>query len=245
VVTDVSGAYSMLNVQGPQARALIQALTNTDMSHAAFPFGTCREIQIGYQTVLAMRLTYVGELGWELYVPTAFTLPVYDALVDAGRAYDLAHCGYHTLNSLRIEKAYREWAHDIGPHDTPLEAGLAFTCAWDKPGGFVGRDALLQQRAAGLPKRRLVQFLLDDPAPLLYHNEPIYRDGVLNSYTTSAMYGHTLGAALAMGYVVNAEGVSDDYLAGGRYEIEIGGRRYAARAALKPLYDPSNARVRC
>ena len=245
VITDISGAYSMLNVQGPQSRALLQALSAADFSPAGFPFGTCREIQIGYQTLLAMRLTYVGELGWELYVPTAFTLPVYDALIDAGRDFGLAHCGYHTLNSLRIEKAYREWAHDIGSHDTPLEAGLAFTCAWDKPGGFVGQEALQIQRAAGLPRRRLVQFALMDPAPLLYHNEPIYRDGQLNSYTTSAMYGHTIGAAIALGYLVNPEGVSDDYVLSGHYEIEVGARRYAARCALKPFYDPDNARVRC
>jgi heterotetrameric sarcosine oxidase gamma subunit len=244
VVTDVSGAWSMLNVQGPNARALLQKLAQDDLSHAAFPFGTAKEIRIGYQTVLALRLTYVGELGWELYIPTGFTLPVYDALVEAGAEFGLRHCGYHTLNSLRIEKAYREWAHDIGPHDTPLEAGIAFTCAWDKPGGFIGRDALLKQREAGPLTRRLVQFVLEDPRPLLYHNEPIYRDGALMSYTTSAMYGHTLGAAVAMGYVVNPDGVSDEFVNSGRYEIEIGNERFAARASLAPLYDPKNARIR-
>ncbi|MEN9726577.1 MAG: hypothetical protein RL434_943 [Pseudomonadota bacterium] len=244
VVTDVSGSWSMLNLQGPESRALLQQLSDDDLSHEAFPFGTCREIQVGYQSLLAMRLTYVGELGYELYVPTAFTLPVYDALVAAGKAFGLAHCGYHTLNSLRIEKAYREWAHDIGPEDTPLEAGLAFTCAWQKAGGFTGREALLVQREQGLPKRRLVQFLLEDPEPILHHNEPIYRDGELNGYTTSAMYGHTLGAAVAMGYVVNPDGVSDDYVNSGHYEIELGNRRHVARASLKPLYDPTNSRVR-
>ncbi len=244
VVTDVSGAWSMLNLQGPQSRALLQKLSTGDLSNAAFPFGTAREIQIGYQTVLALRLTYVGELGWELYIPTAFTLPVYDALVAAGAEFGLRHCGYHTLNSLRIEKAYREWAHDIGPHDTPLEAGLGFACAWQKPGGFVGLDALQKQRDSGKLARRLVQFVLADPAPLLYHNEPVYRDGVLNSYTTSAMYGHSLGAAVAMGYVVNADGVTDAYIESGRYEIEIGNDRYAARASIAPLYDPKSARVR-
>ena len=245
VVTDVSGHWSMLNLQGPASRALLQSLSNDDFGHAAFPFGTCREVQLGYQTLLAMRLTYVGELGWELYVPTGFTLPVYDALVEAGRAHGLAHCGYHTLNSLRIEKAYREWAHDIGPEDNPLEAGLAFTCAWDKPGGFTGREALLARRAEGQPRRRLVQFVLEDPEPLLFHNEPVYRDGVLNSYTTSAMYGHTLGGAVAMAYVVNPEGVDDDFVASGRFEIEQNGRRYPARASLRPAYDPDNRRVRC
>jgi heterotetrameric sarcosine oxidase gamma subunit len=245
VVTDVTGAYAMLNVQGPHSRALLQAVSSSDFSASAFPFATCREIKIGYQTALAMRITYVGELGWELYIPTAFALPVYDALIEAGKAFGLAHCGYHTLNSLRIEKAYRDWSHDIGPHDTPLEAGLGFTCAWDKPGGFVGREVLLKQRENSPLKRRLAQFVLDDPAPMLYHNEPIYRDGELNSYTTSAMYGHTLGASVAMGYVVNASGVSDDYILSGRYEIDIGGRRFSARCSLKPFYDPGNLRIRC
>jgi heterotetrameric sarcosine oxidase gamma subunit len=244
VLTDVSGAYAMLNVQGPASRALLGALSPDDFSDAAFPFATCREIRIGYQTVLAVRLTYVGELGWELYVPTPFALPVYDALVAEGRSHGLRHCGYHTLNSLRIEKAYRDWSHDIGPDDTPLEAGLAFTCAWDKPGGFVGREALLALRA-GPPRRRLVQFLLEDPAPLVYHNEPIYRDGERVGYVTSGMYGHTLGAAVALGYVGHDAGVTAQFVAGGRFEIELAERRVGARASLTPLYDPRNLRVRC
>ncbi|MBS0397089.1 MAG: FAD-dependent oxidoreductase, partial [Proteobacteria bacterium] len=171
LITDVTDAYSMLNIQGPRSRALLQSLSQDDFSNAAFPFATAREVRLGYQTVLALRLTYMGELGWELYIPTSFTLPVYDALCAAGKEFGLRHCGYHTLNSLRIEKAYRDWSHDIGPDDSPVEAGLAFTCAWDKPGGFIGREALLAQKAAGLPNRRLVQFLLEDPQAMLYHNE--------------------------------------------------------------------------
>jgi 4-methylaminobutanoate oxidase (formaldehyde-forming) len=191
-----------------------------------------------------LRLTYVGELGWELYIPTCFALPVYDALTAAGKAHGLRHCGYHALNSLRIEKAYRDWSHDIGPDDDPLQAGLAFTCAWDKPGGFIGRESLLRARAAGTPKRRLVQFMLEDAQPLLYHNEPIYRDGSINGHTTSAMYGHTLGAAVALGYLESPDGVSDDYVSSGRYEIQIDQRRVPARASLAPLYDPKSLRVR-
>ena len=243
VVTDVSGAYAMLNVQGPASRALLAELSPDDFSAARFPFATCREVRIGYQTVLALRLSYVGELGWELYVPTAFALPVYDALIAAGRTHGLRHCGYHTLNSLRIEKAYRDWSHDIGPGDTPLQAGLAFTCCWDKPGGFIGRDALLTERNAGTPRRRLLQFLLEDPEPLLYHNEPIYRNGALVGLTTSAMYGHTLGGAVALGYVTCEDGVSNDYVAAGRFEIEAGDQRLAARASLRALYDPENRQV--
>ena len=243
-LTDVTGSYAMLNIQGPASRALLQRLTPQDLSNDAFPFGTCREIKIGYQSALAVRLTYVGELGWELYIPTPFALPVYDALIAEGPAHGLRHCGYHTLNSLRIEKAYRDWSHDIGPDDDPLQAGLAFTCAWDKPRGFIGREALLQRREAGAPKRRLVQFLLEDAEAMLYHNEPIFRDGAINGYTTSAMYGHTLGAAVALGYLEHPEGVSDDYVRNGHYEILINAHRIPARASLAPLYDPKSLRVR-
>jgi 4-methylaminobutanoate oxidase (formaldehyde-forming) len=243
VVTDMSGAYAMLSVQGPRSRALLQQLSPDDLSNDAFAFATCRQIQIGYQSALALRLTYVGELGWELYIPTAFAQSVYDALIEAGRPFGLQHCGYHAVNSLRIEKAYRDWAHDIGPDDNPFEAGLAFTCAWDKPAGFVGRDALIAQKDA-VPKRRLVQFLLNDPEPMLYHNEPIYRDGELNGYTTSAMFGHTLGAAVALGYVHGPSGATEDYVLSGRYEIQVSNRSIPARASLKPMLDPAGARFR-
>jgi heterotetrameric sarcosine oxidase gamma subunit len=244
LLTDMSGAYAMLNVQGPGSRALLQSLTAADLSNAAFPFATCREIQLGYQSALAIRLSYVGELGWELYLPTAFALPVYDALIAAGSAHGLRHCGYHTLNSLRIEKAYRDWSHDMGPDDSPLEAGLAFTCAWDKSGGFIGRQALLQRQVAGPVKRRLVQFLLQDPSVMLYHNEPIYRDGQISGYTSSAMYGHTLGAAVALGYVESSAGVSDEFVNAGHYEIQVDRGRIPAQASLAPLYDPRSLRVR-
>lgn len=243
-VADLSDAYAMLNVQGPAARALLQSVSSDDFSAQGFPFAACREVRIGYQTALALRLTYMGELGWELYIPTPFAQPVYDALIEAGQAHGLRHCGYHALNSLRIEKAYRDWPHDIGPSDTPLEAGLAFTCDWQKPGGFVGREALLARKAAGHPARRLVQFLLEDPAPLLYHNEPIYRDGVRVGFVSSGMYGHTLGAAVGLGYVAHAEGVSEAFIASGRYQIEVADGKVPARASLAPLYDPKARRVR-
>jgi 4-methylaminobutanoate oxidase (formaldehyde-forming) len=244
IVTDVTESYCMLNIQGPASRALLQSLSPDDFSAAAFPFATCREIRIGYQSLLAIRLTYVGELGWELYVPTSFALPVYDAIVAAGTSFGLRHCGYHTLNSLRIEKAYRDWSHDIGPDDTPLDAGLAFTCAWDKPGGFVGREALLARRERGLPSRRLLQFALSDPAPLLYHNEPIYRDGVRLGFVTSAMYGHTIGASVALGYLSHPQGVADHFVMSGEYEIAIAEHRAPARISLTPMYDPKGLRPR-
>jgi heterotetrameric sarcosine oxidase gamma subunit len=244
LVTDLSEAYAMLNVQGPASRALLQTLSPDDFSASAFPFATCRQVRIGYQSALAIRLTYVGELGWELYIPTSFAQSVYDQLIEAGRAYGVRHCGYHSLNSLRIEKAYRDWPHDIGPADSPLEAGLGFTCDWNKPGGFIGREALVAQRDAGPPQRRLVQFLLEDPEPLLYHNEPIYRDGERLGFVTSAMYGHTLGAAVALGYVSGPSGCSEQYFTAGRYEIELPHGKVRARASLAPMYDPKNLRIR-
>jgi heterotetrameric sarcosine oxidase gamma subunit len=244
IVTDATESYVMLNVQGPASRALLQSLSPDDFSAAAFPFATCREVSIGYQSLLAIRLTYVGELGWELYIPTSFALPVYDAIVAAGASFGLRHCGYHTLNSLRLEKGYRDWSHDIGPDDTPLDSGLAFTCAWDKPGGFLGREALLAQRERGVPSRRLVQFALRDPVPLLHHNEPIYRDGERLGFVTSAMYGHTIGASVALGYLSQPQGVADHFVMSGEYEIAIAEQRVAARASISPMYDPKGLRPR-
>ncbi len=243
LVTDVSDGWSMLNIQGPRSRELLASIAAGDWSNEAFPFASAREMDIGYQRVLALRLTYVGELGWELYIPVPFTLQVYDALVEAGAAFGLKHCGYHTLNSLRIEKAYRDWSHDIGPDDNPIDSGLAFTCAWDKPGGFSGREALLAARGQR-PKRRLVQFLLEDPDPMLYHNEPILRDGVRVGFITSGMYGHTLGAAVGLGYVSSEEGVTEEFIRSGRFELLIGDQRVPARASLRPMYDPKNERPR-
>lgn len=244
LVTDITGAYAMLNVQGPNSRALLSAISSADFSSAAFAFGSMQPIEIGYQNAMAVRISYTGELGWELYVPTEMALPVYDSLVAAGAEHGLRHCGYHTLNTLRIEKAYREWSHDMGPRDTLLECGLGFTCAWDKPDGFIGREALLAQREAGALKRRLVQFLLDDPEPILTHNEPILRNGEPIGYTLSSGYAHTLGACAAMGYLRHEDGVSAEFIAAGEYQIEQANRTYAARASLAPMYDPKSERTR-
>ncbi|MDE2305491.1 MAG: GcvT family protein [Gammaproteobacteria bacterium] len=243
-ITDLTGAYAMLNLQGPASRELLQSVSPDDFSSPGFPFASAREIRIGYQTALAIRLTYVGELGWELYVPTEFALPVYDRIVEAGRRFDLRHCGYHTLNSLRIEKAYRDWSHDIGPDDSPLAAGLGFTCDFAKPGGFVGREALLAERSQGTPKRRLVQLLLEDPEPLLHHNEPILADGEPVGFVTSAMYGHTLGAAVGLGYVRDEAGLTSERLARKRLKVQLPRTQVEARASLAPMYDPKNQRPR-
>jgi glycine cleavage system T protein len=244
IVTDVTAGYAVLAVMGPKARAFLSTVTDADLSNDAFPFGASQEIDIGYGRVRATRLSYVGELGWELYIPSDMAQHVYDVIVEAGAAFDLKHAGYHALNSLRIEKAYRHWGHDIADEDTPLEAGLGFAVAWDKPGGFIGRDALLRQREGQREdgvRKRLVQFLLSDPTKLLYHNEPIWRDGALAGYITSAMYGHTLGGSVGLGYITGEPG--DDPLTGA-YEISVAGERVPATASLRPMYDPASKRLR-
>ncbi len=244
VAVDVSSAYAVLGLMGPHSRRLLARLTDTSLSNEAFPFGTSQLIDLGYARVRASRITYVGELGWELYVPTEFAQSVYDVLSEAGAGEGLVHAGYHAMNSLRIEKAYRHWGHDIGEEDTPLEAGLGFVIRWDKPAGFIGREALLAQRARGLT-RRLVNFRLEAEGPLLYHNEPIWRDGRRVGRTTSGMFGHTVGRPLALGYVDNGGApLSAEWILEGRYELEVAGARLPATAALRPFYDPGGARIK-
>jgi 4-methylaminobutanoate oxidase (formaldehyde-forming) len=242
ILTDVTSAYTVLGLMGPHSRALLSRLTPADLSTRAFPFGTSREIELGRVLVRATRVTYVGELGWELYVPTEFAAAVYDDVIAAGAGVGLRHAGYHAMDSLRMEKGYRSWGHDIGGEDTPLEAGLGFAVAFRKD-GFVGRDALLRQREVPLG-RRLVMFTLADAEPLLLGDEPIWRDGVLIGRITSAAYGHTLGRSVGMGYVTHAAGVDDAFLRSGRWELELATERFAATASLQPPYDPTSARVR-
>ncbi|MEH6548152.1 MAG: glycine cleavage T C-terminal barrel domain-containing protein, partial [Sneathiella sp.] len=192
----------------------------------------------------ASRITYVGELGWELYIPMEFVQDVYDSIIAEGKNHGLVHAGYHALNSLRMEKAYRHWGHDITDEDTPLESGLAFAVKMDKQGGFIGREALIIQKENGL-KRRLVLLKLDDPDPLLYHNEPVYRDETLVGYITSAMYGHTIGASLGFAYIDCPDGdTTPAYILAGDYEIEVAGERFSASPSLKPLYDPKMLKVK-
>jgi 4-methylaminobutanoate oxidase (formaldehyde-forming) len=243
VLTDVTSAQAVLGVMGPRSRELLARLTDADLSNAAFPFLASREIWVAAAPVRAARVTYVGELGWELYVPTEFAAGVYDALVEAGEGCGLRHAGYHAMDSLRIEKAYRSWGHDLGSEDTPLEAGLGFAVRLDKRVGFLGREALLAQREQPLG-RRLVVLVLDDPEPLLYHAEPIWRDGALVGRITSGAYGHTLGRAIGLGYVADPGGVSEAFVASGRWEVEVACERVPARAQLAPPYDPRSLRVR-
>ena len=240
-LTNVTSAMGVISIMGPNARALLQSLSPDDLSNAAFPFTHSREIELGHGLVRASRITYVGELGWELYIPTEFTAGVYDMIVAAGEPFGLTHAGYHALDSLRIEKAYRHWGHDITDEDTPIEAGLGFAVKLDKPGGFIGRDALLREKAAG-PAKRLLQFRLLDPRPLLYHNEPVWHDDTLVGHVTSGAYGHTLGGAIGLGYVDSKTAPNSGE---GRFSIEVAGERVPAAASSSPMYDPTGQRIRC
>ncbi|MFP6731937.1 MAG: FAD-dependent oxidoreductase [Alphaproteobacteria bacterium] len=240
---DVTSGSAVIGIMGPDSRALLSSIIDDDMSNEGFPFGTSREISMGYARVRASRISYVGELGWELYVPTEFARGVFDDIAAAGAEFDLKMAGMHAMDSLRIEKAYRHWGHDITCEDTPIEAGLGFACKLATNIPFTGRDALVRQKEEGVSKR-LVQFALEDAEPLLYHNEVIYRDGVSVGYLTSGNYGHHLGSAIGLGYVNNEDGVNADYVKSGAYEIEVAGKRYPAKASLRPMYDPKSERMK-
>ena len=247
IATDVTSAEACISVMGPNARALLQPLTNADLSNDAFPFATAREIEIGMTRARAHRISYVGELGWEIYMPSDMARHVFDAILQGGDRHGLRLCGMHVLDSCRIEKAFRHFGHDITDDDHVLEAGLGFAVKADKPAGrfgdFTGRDAVLRKKQAGL-SRRMVQFQLNDPEPLVYHAEPIWRDGELAGYLTSGNYGHHLGAAVGLGYVACGPEEKPGDILSSRYEIEIAGVRVAATASLKPLYDAGSARTK-
>ncbi|MBW8011542.1 MAG: FAD-dependent oxidoreductase [Chloroflexi bacterium] len=242
VLTNVTSAYAMLGVMGPKSRDLLSTLTNANLSNDAFPFATAQHIDIAYARPLVLRMSYVGELGWELYVPSEFASGVFDALMAEGEKFDLRLVGLHAVDSLRLEKGYRHWGSDITPDDTPFEAGLGFAVKLNK-GDFIGREALLSQQESGLT-RKLVMFTLEDPQPLLYHDEPIYRNGELASSVTHGAYAHMLGCAMGMGYIENPEGISSEWILSGKYEIDVEGKLIPAKAYLKAPYDPSNKRVR-
>jgi 4-methylaminobutanoate oxidase (formaldehyde-forming) len=241
--TDVTSGYAVLSVMGPKAREIMRAISRADVSNDAFPFGASREIEIGAALARATRITYVGELGWELYVPTEFALHVFERLMAAGEPLGLTLAGLHAMDSLRIEKAYRHWGHDISDEDNPIEAGLMFAVKLDKNADFIGREALLRLREKPQTKR-LVQFALEDPQPLLYHNEPIWLNDAIVGRTTSGAYGHTLGSAVALGYVRNDGGITRDFVESAKFAIEVAGKRYSARASLSPMVDPKGERIR-
>jgi 4-methylaminobutanoate oxidase (formaldehyde-forming) len=243
-VTDVTSGYCQLNVQGPRSRELMQKLTSVDMSNAAFPFRTAREIDIGFARVLCIRITYVGELGYELYIPAEQAVHVYERLVEAGKAVGLRHAGLKALASLRMEKGYRDYGHDIDNTDNPFETGLGMFVDLDKPGGFIGRNAALRQKSAGTPKRRLVQVLVNDPEPLMFHAEVVHRNGQPVGYVRAASYGHTLGGAVGLAMVESGTPIDAAWLNEGRWQADIAGKLYPATVSLRPLYDPQMQRIR-
>ncbi|MEM8698297.1 MAG: FAD-dependent oxidoreductase [Pseudomonadota bacterium] len=241
VFTDMTAAEGCLAVMGPKARDLLAAVSPHDWTNATHPFGWAHQIEIGLGIARAHRVTYVGELGWEIYMPTDQAGHIFETLAEAGEDHGLKLCGMHMMDSCRIEKAFRHFGHDITDEDHVLEAGLGFAVKTAKP-DFIGRDAVLAKKEAGLD-RRMVQFKLNDPEPLLYHNEPVFRDGEIVSFLTSGNYGHHLGAAIGMGYVPCRGETAAEMLASS-YEIEIAGARVAAEASLKPIYDPKSERVK-
>ena len=243
-VTDVTSGLALLSVQGPRARALLSELTTADLSNDAFPYLTSQEIDLHHARATAVRMSFVGELGWELFVPTEFAAGVYDRMIEAGREHGLAHAGMATLESTRTEAGRLDYGLDMENSDSPLEAGLKFAVDFDKPGGFVGRDALLAQYEQRPYTNRLVQFLLDDPAPLLHGEEPILLEGQPVGYIRSGAYGHTLGGAMGFGYVAHPDGVTGNLVRDSTFEIVVAGERVGARGSLSSMYDPKNERVR-
>ena len=243
-IVDVTGMHAVLAVMGPRSRALLQSVSKADWRNAAFPFGASREVDIGHATLRATRLTYVGELGWELYVPVEFAVGVYETLRRAGAAFGLADAGYYALDSLRIEKGYRAWGRELTPDVNPFEAGLAFACKLDRDIPFRGRDALLRIRTEGV-RRRIVVLTVAAPEAMLWGGEAILREGKPAGFVTSAAYGHTLGRPVALGMIVRAEATIDaDYIAAGRYEIDLAGTLLPAEAHLRAPVDPAGARVK-
>jgi glycine cleavage system aminomethyltransferase T/glycine/D-amino acid oxidase-like deaminating enzyme len=242
-VTDVTSGYAQINVQGPQSRELMAAVTSADMSNEAFGFRAAGYIDIGFARVLCIRITYLGELGYELHIPAEQAAAVYDRLVAAGQPLGLRHAGLKALASLRMEKGYRDYGHDIDNTDSVLEVGLAFAVALDKPGGFIGRDAVLAQKARGPLTRRLIQVLLTDPEPLMFHAEIVSRNGRPAGYIRSASYGFTLGGAVGLAMIDADEPIDQEYLDAGEWTVQIGDAVYPARTSLRPLYDPSSKRV--
>ncbi|MCU0949877.1 MAG: FAD-dependent oxidoreductase [Burkholderiaceae bacterium] len=246
-VVDVTAMFAVIAVMGPQSRALLQAVSTADFSNDAFPFGRSREIDLGYATVRATRLTYVGELGWELYVPVEFAVGVYETLMQAGAAFGAVNAGYYAIDSLRLEKGYRAWGRELSPEITPFEAGLSFAIDWDKD--FRGRAALAARREAGgaaAATRRIVSLVVDAAHTTLWGGELILRDGAPAGFVSSAAFGHTVGKPVALGVVSRRDAPVDaGWLDSGRWSIDLAGAQYAAQVSLRAPVDPHNARVKC
>ena len=244
-VTDVTEELALLSVQGPSSRAVLAALApDTDWSGEAFPFRGAQRVLVAGAEALAVRVTYVGELGWELYVPAAAAGRVWDALLRDGERHGIRPVGLAALSSLRLEKGYRDHGHDLDNTDDVWAAGLGFAVSLDKPGGFVGRDATIAARERGTPRHRIVSVVLEDPEPLLFHGEVLLRDGSAVGDVRSGSYGWTVGAAVGLAGVGHDGGVTREWLEAGTWEVDVAGTRHPARVSLRPPYDPTAARVR-
>lgn len=241
-IKDVTEAWGTLSLMGPRSRAILELVTSANTSNDSFPFGCVREIAVGGVTLRALRVTYVGELGWELHVPIKQIGEVFDVLMEAGKTDNLAPVGYHALETLRLEKGYRAWSSDITPNDTPFEAGLGWAVKMRSNRPFIGRDALESQASQPLTKR-LVGFLAP-PETVLLGRETILRDGHPVGYLTSGGFGHTLGAAIGYGYLRNPDGISKDWITSGTYTLDVAGEIVSAEIGLRPFYDPQNERVK-
>ncbi|MER9052296.1 FAD-dependent oxidoreductase [Mesorhizobium sp. M0923] len=242
-LTDVTSAYAVLSLQGPKSRDILAKVTDADLSNETFPFATSKEIDVGYARVIANRLTYIGELGWELHVPSEMAQHVFDVLWGAGKEHGLKPAGYHALEHMRSERAYREYELDLTPVDTLLEAGLGFTIDWNKTGGFIGREATAKQKASMPLRKRLVAFKLKDPSPVLFREELIRRDGKIVGYISSGIKSFTLGSSIGLGYVNRDDGVTKEFVETGRWQIEIAGDLFDADASLQAFFDPAGERL--
>jgi len=244
-LTDMTSSYAVYGVMGPRSRDLLSALSRSDFSDAAFPFSTSREIDLGYSTVRAIRITYVGELGWELYVPADLAVGVYEDLITAGERFGLVNAGYYAIESMRLEKGYRAFGRELTPDYNPVEAGLLFACKLPTNISFLGREAVEEAKAEG-PRRKLVSLVLDDPDTMLWGGELVLRDGMAIGQVTSAAWGATLGASVGLAYIRGHGGqtVTADFVRSGRYQVNVGGELRQASVHLRPPFDPAGARVK-
>ncbi|GFG55263.1 FAD-dependent oxidoreductase [Mycolicibacterium agri] len=244
-LVDVTSAYAVFGVMGPHSRDLLSTLTDADLSDDAFPFGTSRQISLGYATVRATRITYVGELGWELYVPTEFAVGVYEDLMSAGQEFGVGRGGYYTIESLRLEKGYRAFGRELTPSENPVEAGLLFACKLKTDIAFLGRAAVEKAKAEG-PRRKLVGFRVDSPEAMLWGGELVLRDGAVAGQVTSAAWGETTGACVGLAYVRDTDNcvIDADWVKTGDYQVNVGGELYPMSVSLRPIYDPKSAKIR-